>query len=279
MLKNKNEKNYHNISSPFRYAGGKYYARKQILPIIPDHNVYVELFAGGGSIFFAKDKSDISILNDIDEDLVNVYKTIKDHHNDLIKRLENIDATKEIHDFYRNEYQPENSFDRAFQWYYLNRTSYSGIMHPSKRYWGYDARYSANPDKWPKIIHQSSDKLQGVKLTALDFEVCLERAINDFGDRQIFVFADPPYYATDQKDLYAKSFNQSDHERLAHVLEKLNSSFHFLLTYDDHEDIRNLYKWANVEERQWKYTIGRSDLQKIDTGKRKKGKELFIKNY
>ncbi|MFM8912919.1 MAG: DNA adenine methylase, partial [Flammeovirgaceae bacterium] len=66
------------INSPFRYAGGKFYARKLILAHIPYHTAYIEPFAGGGSIFFAKPKTKFNQLNDIDSELVNVYLTIRD---------------------------------------------------------------------------------------------------------------------------------------------------------------------------------------------------------
>ena len=76
------------INSPFRYAGGKFYARKLILECIPKHSVYIEPFVGGGSIFFAKDKVEYNILNDIDPDLINTYLIIKNRPNDLIDFLE-----------------------------------------------------------------------------------------------------------------------------------------------------------------------------------------------
>ena len=60
------------INSPFRYAGGKFYARKFILNYIPLHSCYIEPFAGGAFIFFAKKKVQENILNDLDEELVNV---------------------------------------------------------------------------------------------------------------------------------------------------------------------------------------------------------------
>ena len=59
------------INSPFRYPGGKFYARNLILNHIPSHSYYAEPFAGGGSIFFVKDKVNINWLNDIDELLIN----------------------------------------------------------------------------------------------------------------------------------------------------------------------------------------------------------------
>ncbi len=74
------------INSPFRYAGGKFYARKLILEHIPEHSYYIEPFAGGASIFFAKSKSTKNWLNDIDDDLTNCLITIRDYPGKLIDR-------------------------------------------------------------------------------------------------------------------------------------------------------------------------------------------------
>ncbi|MCD8297850.1 MAG: DNA adenine methylase, partial [Prevotella sp.] len=75
------------INSPFRYAGGKFYARHLILDHIVSHNVYIEPFCGGASIFFAKEKVRNNQLNDIDEDLINTLQIIRDQPYDLINIL------------------------------------------------------------------------------------------------------------------------------------------------------------------------------------------------
>lgn len=272
-----------NIPSPFRYAGGKYYARKQILPLIPEHTLYLELFTGGGSVFFGKDKVEVNILNDIDLDLMNVYNYIKYNPEELINFIKNEPASKDRHAYYRNEFKPETTLQEAGQWYYLNRTSFSGIMHPNKRYWGYSSRHSMNPKKWPDSIRKTSEKLKDVLLLSEDFDTCLENVVKHYTEDNIFVFVDPPYYASDQKDLYAKSFEKEDHIRLAKTLETYKDKVKFLLTYDNHSDIKDMYQWANTEDREWKYTIGRSDLKaksdETEKGARRNGYELFIKNY
>jgi len=79
--------NNNSINSPFRYASGKFYARKLILKYLPPHNSYIEPFAGGASIFFAKEKVSYNLLNDLDCELINVYRIIKEHPNDLIRFL------------------------------------------------------------------------------------------------------------------------------------------------------------------------------------------------
>ncbi len=101
------------MNSPFRYTGGKFYARKLILEQIPPHQSYIEPFAGGASIFFAKDKARQSWLNDIDFDLVNCYLMIRDYPHELIFSLEGEEATKERHTFYKNEFIAKDELERA----------------------------------------------------------------------------------------------------------------------------------------------------------------------
>lgn len=266
------------INSPFRYAGGKFYARKLVNEYIPQHNCYIEPFAGGASIFFAKNKVDGNWLNDIDRDLINCLAVIRDYPDGLIKRLNGEQATKERHAYYKNEYKPKTKLDRAARWFYVNRTSYSGIMNMQNCYWGYGDKYSMRPENWPRNILRTSAKLQGVKLTSLDFEEVIEEAPSNS-----FLFIDPPYFNADQEKFYTYSFKKDDHFRLSKTLKRYRNKFKFLLTYDDSQEVRELYHWTHaMHEKQWNYTINRTDDQKNGTdkkGARYKGHELFIVNY
>jgi len=266
------------INSPFRYAGGKFYARKLIIEHIPDHDHYIEPFAGGASIFFAKPKAKKNWLNDIDKDLINCLIIIRDYPNELIKRLGGEKASKERHTFYKNEFESKTNLDKAVRWYYLNRTSYSGIMNMQNCYWGYGEKYSMRPENWPRNILRTSAKLQGVKLTTLDFKDVIAQA-----PKGSFLFIDPPYFNADQDKFYACSFKKDDHFRLEKILRKYREKIKFLITYDNSSEIRSLYPWVkDMHEREWNYTINRTDDQKNKTdkkGSRYKGKEIFIVNY
>jgi len=266
------------INSPFRYAGGKFYARKLIIEHIPQHTYYIEPFAGGASIFFAKSKVDQNWLNDIDRDLINCLTIIRDYPEQMIKRLKNEEATKERHRYYKNKYRPKTKLDRAVRWFYLNRTSYSGIMNMQNCYWGYGEKYSMRPENWPRNILRTSAKLQNTRLTSFDFEKVMKEAPDNS-----FLLIDPPYFNADQTKFYAHSFENKDHFRLNEILRKNRRRFKFLLTYDNSPEIRELYSWANaLHEKTWNYTINRTDDQKNGTnkkGSRHKGRELFIVNY
>lgn len=287
------------INSPFRYAGGKFYARKLILSHVPSHTAYIEPFAGGGSIFFAKPKVKFNQLNDIDNELVNVYLTIRDNADELIYFLKRrlvkesrvpekytsqvlfgdpLPATKELHGFFKNEFKPKDKLERAGRWFYLNRTSYSGIMNSQNMYWGYGEKYSMQPKNWAQNILRTSEKLQGVKITNFDFEKVIDNAPDN-----ALLFLDPPYFNADQDKFYQHYFSKQDHFRLAECLKRNTDRLQLFITYDNIPEIRDLYNWMlEMHDKEWNYCIQRTDDQKNGTakkGERYKGKELFILNY
>lgn len=273
---------YKPINSPFRYPGGKFYARRLILASIPDHTKYCEPFAGGASIFFAKPKVRENILNDLDSELINTYLIIRDHVEELIDMLTGIEASKELHRYYKLEYKPSNELERAFRWYYLNRTSYSGIMKLENCYWGYGDKYSMRPENWPRHLRAVSEKIQNVTFLNQDFEELIDNLPDGY-----FLFIDPPYFNADQDKFYSCSFTREDHYRLVQTLKRHSNRLRFLLTYDNSPEIREMYEWcSSVVSHKWNYTISRTDDQRNrrkladgHEGSRYKGREVFIANY
>jgi len=256
------------VKTPFRYAGGKYYALKHLLPyveLIP-HDEYREPFIGGGSVFFGKPKVKENWINDIDADLVNTYKVIQDprKHKELIALLENEIATPERHGQVK-VLDPKDEIERAFKYFYLNRTSYSGIM--KKPAWGYRDDKSSPPKNWGAMIVNAHKKLQGVKITSLDFtEVLLEKS-----NSKTLFYLDPPYFEADQKRAYKNHFLIEDHLRLSHILKKCEHPF--ILSYDNISAIKELYSWATIIELSWNY-----NTSNIKNTERIKGKEIIITN-
>lgn len=269
-------------NSPFRYPGGKFYARHLILNYIPAQAPYCEPFAGGASIFFAQRHPPQAVPNDLDEELMNCYRQIRDDVEGLIGLLDGIPADKSLHRYYKDQFQPRNDLERAFRFYYLNRTSYSGIMRAENCYWGYGPQYSMRPENWPPHLRTVSDRLQGAALYEKDFEQLIDGLPNGY-----FLFVDPPYFGADQKKFYNFTFDDSDHIRLRDCLYRNSKRLRFLITYDDHPEIKILYRWAEqIDTHKWNYTINRTDNQRNGAQKkdgyksnRYKGTELFIMNY
>ncbi|MBI4393248.1 MAG: DNA adenine methylase [Euryarchaeota archaeon] len=258
------------VISPFRYPGGKYYATKHLLPFINayDHDEYREPFLGGGTIFFAKRRVPYNWLNDLDDNLMATYRIMADPElsQKLAARMQAEVASPTRHAELK-AFGPSNDFEIAFKTYYLNRTSYSGIIN--KPAWGYRESQSAPPGTWGEKIRKAHEKLLGAKLTDRDFSLVLEAPPRG---KRVLMYLDPPYFHADQKRAYTKPFKASDHLRLARALKVLDAGF--CLSYDDCPEVRDFYRWAHVYERSWLYNTSNLRGQR-----RKTGNELVITNY
>jgi len=272
VLEDKIEKK---IFLPFRWAGGKFYALKilQRFWINIEHNEFREPFLGGGSMFWSKKKVKDNWVNDIDEDLVFLlnYISVPKQKEKLLKLFaDEMEASKEVYEKVKN-IKPKNGLERAYRYFYLNRTSFSGKMkNPS---WGYLPKRSLPPYRWHERINPCSEKIQGVKITNLDFEEVILAPAMTKGNK-VLMFLDPPYYLANQEGYYAKSFKKDDHIRLAKTLKKAKHKF--FLTYDDCEEIRDLYSWANIYEINFVY---RFDNTNDNDKQRKRRNELVITYY
>lgn len=256
---------------PFlRYPGSKYNATKYIEPFWSGVNFseYREPFLGSGAVFFKMPKVQLSILNDLDVDLINCFKAVQD--KDLLMKLKRdvVDVLPSKDWFNKlRETKPETNYDNALKYFLINRTAYSGIMKLPN--WGFHEKKSVQPIKWPERLDKAHEKLhKNVLLTSNHFRDIIDRPSNN----KVWMFIDPPYFAADQKRAYLKYFNLNDHLELAEHLK--NTNHKFCLTYDNCNEIKELYKWANIYEIEWMYHTANSNVTS-----RKKGKELIITNY
>lgn len=257
------------VQSPFRYPGGKFYALKYIVPFLNavPHTEFREPFVGGGSVFFGKQKAAFNWINDIESQLITTYLAIQDKFSCdlLVEAMITEQANKERHNFYKN-FIPNDDFELAKRMYYLNRTSYCGIIH--KPAWGYADGKSSPPANWGNFLKKAHAKLSGVKITNVDFSKLITEPSHN---GQVLLYLDPPYYNADTKRAYIHPFGHADHEKLASLLK--NTEHYFCLSYDDSLEVRELYKWANIYERSWIYNTANT------TNNRKVGNELIITNY
>lgn len=258
------------MKSPMRYPGGKFYALQYIMPYIQciPHDEYREPFFGGGAVFFAKEKSEYTIINDLESEIVDFYKFIQDPTKAemLILMLDKETATRERHSDVKRMI-PQSELEAAFKTYYLNRTSYSGIIHVPA--WGYAKGKSSPPQNWGKFIRGASNKLQNVEILNSDYKAVLDLPAKG---KKVFAYLDPPYYHADTKRAYTLPFTEKDHKRLSEDLKLVN--YPFCLSYDDCEEIRDLYSWAHVYSATWNYNTANRHGEK-----RSRGNELIITNY
>jgi DNA adenine methylase len=169
---------------------------------------------------------------------------------------------------YKGNWESFSDFDRAVRFFVLNRITFSGTIDSG----GYSemAFRKRFTDSSIKRIIFLAGLLKNIHITNLDYEPVVTAP----GDN-VFIFLDPPYFSTTKSRLYGKNGDLHagfDHERFASVMS--NCKHKWLITYDDCEEIRKLFKKAFVMP--WNLQYGMNNYLQ-DTAR--KGNEIFISNY
>jgi DNA adenine methylase len=117
------------INSPIRWVGGKSRLRKQIVALLPPHTCYVEPFAGAAWVLFAKPPSDVEVLNDIDQELVNFFRVVRDKPDELIASFDwTLVSRAEFKRMAALDPLQLSDVQRAHRFYYLVMAGWGGEM-------------------------------------------------------------------------------------------------------------------------------------------------------
>ena len=123
------EQKSHKAKALFGWIGGKSRLANTLIDEINihEHSCYVEVFAGAAHIFFKKDEAKVEVINDINGDLVNLYRVLQNHFDEFYRYFRWAFVSRD--EFNRmNRVAPDTLIDiqRACQFYYLQKCSFAG---------------------------------------------------------------------------------------------------------------------------------------------------------
>ena len=208
------------IKSPVNRMGGKYYLTSWLSQYIPEHTCYVEPFCGAGHLLFAKESSQVEVLNDIDNHLIGFFELLKDDtkRSKLIQTLDNMLYSRRLWQDIRSRWKqgnlPQDEIERAAYWFYLNRTTFSGDQ--KRGGFAVPSTTGRNPVQSFRNAVDSlkaiAERLRGVCIENLDYQECIRR----YDSKDTLFYCDPPYL--DSEHYYGNTFTQDDHRTLAEIL-------------------------------------------------------------
>lgn len=250
------------LKPPIARMGGKSRLRKEIIKRIPNHICYAEPFFGAGWVFFGKDPSEVEVINDIDCELVNLFKMIKYHAEEVERLLRFEISSREVFQEYKDiDIDKTTEIQRAVRYIYIISQSFAS----KGGVYGYGTTKTPAPQIFnTENLNELKKRLRTTYIESLSFEKIFEK----YDREHTFFFCDPPYYETDG---YKDKFELEHHEKLNNILRNLKGKF--LLTINDHEKIRDMYSGFNIEETEVLYSVSRQ------SSGRKNFKELIITNY
>ena len=212
--------------------------------------------------YFGKEPSKVEVINDIDKELINLFKTIKYHAPEVERLLEYEFSGRDIFEEYKNytlEYMTE--IHRAIRFLYLITQSFAG----KGKVYGYGTTKKPSQKIFYKnVLSDIRERLANTYVENLSFE----KIIDKYDREHSFFFCDPPYFETAG---YDNKFGEEEHIILRDKLKILKGKF--LLTINDHEKVREWYKGFNIREVEVNYSVSRA------AEGRGKYKELIITNY
>jgi DNA adenine methylase len=255
------------LKTPITYYGGKQSMAQTILPLIPDHNVYVEPFFGGGAIFFAKEQSRVEVINDINGEIVNFYKVVCTDFWKLNEMIQSTLHSRQQYDEAMVVYKHPEMFDpikRAWSFWILTQQGYVSKIGS----WGYDKA----DNRMPRAINNKKilfDQKVRFRLEHATIE-CNDavKVILSRDTDQTFFYVDSPYIETNQG--HYSGYTEQNFKTLLTTLQKAQGKF--LVSHYKNDILSDFVKKNN-----WFYLEIEKHLSASGSGKRKV--EVLVANY
>jgi len=271
------------VAPVVKWAGGKRQILDEITKYIPDESsTYYEPFLGGGAVLFEL-QPEKAVVNDINQELMNIYQVIKENVDELIEDLKKHKNEREY--FYKireldrdkERYSRLSRVERASRFIYLNKTCYNGLFRVNK-----SGEFNApfGNYKNPNIVNENTLRAvseyfnrANIIFTCQDFEAALQSA--EKGD---FVYLDPPYDPVSETASFTEydkgGFDRGEQIRLKKVCDKLNEKgIKFLLSNSATDFIMDLYKDYKIKIIKAKRAINSKPDRRGDVD------ELLVMNY
>lgn len=253
------------IKSPLSgWIGGKFQLSKKIVVMIPEHQCYIEPFAGAAWVYFRKEKSQVEVLNDINLEIVTLYRVIQHHLEEFLRYFKWVLVSRdEFERLLKVDASTLTDIQRAARFFYLQKSAFSGrIDHPS---FGYATTRPPrlNLMRIEEDLSAAHLRLFDVFIENLNYAELIKR----YDRPHSFFYIDPPYWGCE--DDYGKNiFEQDDFERLSTQLQNIDGKF--LLSLNDTPEIREIFSSFIMDDVTVTYTCSK---------KHGKFGELLIRNY
>lgn len=251
--------------SPLGWLGGKSRLADQIIERIPAHQGYVEVFAGAAWVLFKKPESKVEVINDINRELVTLYRCVKHHLPELVQQFRwMLVARDEFDRFMKTPADTLTDIQRAARFFFLAKTSFGAkVTKPT-----FGSAVTAPPRL--NLLRIEEDLSEAHLRLARVFIECKPygELIDRFDRAGTFFYIDPPYWGS-EKDYGEGIFSRADFAALAAQLAGIKGKF--LLSLNDTPGVRETFAAFRLEKVATRYSISAHANQAVG--------EVLIRNY
>ncbi|MGA7439501.1 MAG: DNA adenine methylase [Luteibacter sp.] len=230
------------------WLGGKRRLADRIFKFFPNsHSCYVEPFAGGAALFFMKPSAPVEVLNDINGDLVNLYRVVQHHLEEFVRQFKWALTSRQVFEWLKVT-RPETLTDiqRAARFYYLQQNAFGGKVQGQTFGTATTTPPGLNLLRLEETLSAAHLRLAGAYVEHLPWAACVAK----YDRPHTLFFMDPPYWETEG---YGVEFPWAEYEALAACLGTLKGKA--IVTLNDHPAIRELFSGYRIERAEHTYTV------------------------
>lgn len=246
------------------WIGGKRRLVKHILPHFPDHSCYVEPFCGAAALYFMKPPAKAEVLNDVNGDLVNLYRVVKHHLEEFMRQFKWALVSRQIYEW-SLETPPETLTDiqRAARFYFLQRQGFGGKVEGRSFGTSTTGGPRLNLLRMEEELSAAHLRLSQTVIEHLDWAECVRR----YDRPHTLFFCDPPYWGTEG---YGVDFGLEQYARLADLARF--SKGNMIITVNDIPEMRTVFEGLEMSAVGIRYSVGGADRDTHPSS------ELIIRN-
>lgn len=232
----------------FAWMGGKGRLADWILSKMPQHTCYVEVFCGAAAIFFAKPPADAEVINDINGELINLYRVIKHHPEEFLRQFKWALSSRKIYEW-QQKTVPETLTDvqRAARFYYLQKLSFGGKVDGQSFGTATTSAPRLNLFRLEEDLSQAHLRLQNTYIEHLPWEQVIER----YDRPHTLFYLDPPYWGTGG---YGVDFGFENYERMAVLAKEAKGMM--MISVNDIPEMRSVFGGLHMGSRKVSYIVG-----------------------
>lgn len=239
----------------FPWPGGKTRLLPHLLPLVAEtsHRTYVEAFAGGAALLFAREPARAEVLNDCHGELVRLYRVVANHLEEFVRQFKWALTSREMFRWCQLQH-PDTLTDiqRAARFYYLQRLAWGGKATGQTPGFGRGGK-GLNLLRIEEDLSAAHLRLHKVTVEHLAWQQCMGK----YDATDTLFFLDPPYWETEG---YGAPFEMEQYQELARQMAGLRGAA--ILTINDHPAMREVFGQFRDRVVPIRYTIGRQAVQR-----------------
>jgi len=240
------------------WIGGKRNLSKEIIKrieLVP-HDLYAEPFVGMGGVFLRRpNRARVEVINDWSRDVATFFRVLQRHYVAFLEMMKfQLTTRTEFERLSKTDPETLTDLERAARFLYLQRVAYGGKV--DGRNFGVSLTTPARFDvtRLAPMLEELHSRLAGVVIERLGYAEFIQR----YDRKEALFYLDPPYYGS-EADYGADLFNRTDFGAIEGVLRHLKGRF--ILSLNDHPEVRRLFAAYRIEGVTTTYTIGAANMR------------------